>query len=179
MQKRPLIAAGTALTLTILLACGCHTNKGATEAGNKTVPVPRQTPSPSAPTASTGPSEPQPAAPKPLPSRDTTAIMDEVNKVVADPNGPFPKGTRLAGVRLKDGVATLDFNKAFNKLRDSGESTEAEAQRTLRRTLAHYFNVEKMRVTVQGKPFESQATDWNTPFPVRMNGDFGSLGARP
>jgi germination protein M len=80
---------------------------------------------------------------------------------------PFPAGTQLVGVSLKEGVATLDFSKEFNALANSGDSVESAAQKALRSTLAQFPEVQKMRVTVEGKAFDSQNTDWTTPFPVR------------
>src|SRR5262249_7808678 len=99
-------------------------------------------------------------------------VADAVNKLLAEEktpeglNSPFPKGTRLLSVSITDRVATLDFSKEFNQLADAGETTESMAQKALRKTLSHFYGVEKMRVTVEGKPFESQATDWGTPFRV-------------
>ena len=46
----------------------------------------------------------------------------------------------------------------------------------VKRTLAQFPTVKKMRVTVEGKPFDSQATDWSTPFPVRE--ESASTGSR-
>ncbi len=82
-------------------------------------------------------------------------------------NRPFPPGTALRSIIVRGHVATLDFNRAFASLANSGEATESEAQKLLRRTLARFPEIEQMRVTVEDAPFDSQATDWNTPFRVR------------
>jgi predicted small lipoprotein YifL len=100
-----------------------------------------------------------------------TPIKDSVEKLLTQQEAsdhPFiPKGTKLLSADFKDGVATLDFSHEFNALADRGDTVESEAQKALRRALASVQGVDKMRVTVEGHPFESQATDWNTPFPVR------------
>ena len=79
----------------------------------------------------------------------------------------FPKGTTLRSVSVAEGVATLDFSSEFQALQDSGESTEAEAQKVLRQVVAKYPSIEKMRVQVEGRDFVSQATDWGIPFSVK------------
>ncbi len=103
-----------------------------------------------------------------------TPIKDAVEKLLAQQDAsdhPFiPKGTKLLSADYKDGVATLDFSKEFNALAEHGDTVESKAQKALQRALAGVHGVEKMRVTVEGKPFDSQATDWNTPFPVRDSG---------
>lgn len=83
---------------------------------------------------------------------------------------PFPKGTKLRSVSLEDGVATMDFSAEFNQLANSGESVESEAQKAICRTLQTIPGVEKARVTVEGHSFDSQATDWNTPFSIHFPG---------
>jgi hypothetical protein len=79
----------------------------------------------------------------------------------------FPSGVQVKSVTLADGVVSIDFSHEFGELANSGETVESDAQHALRKTLSRFTSIEKMRVTVDGKPFESQATDWYTPFPVR------------
>lgn len=125
------------------------------------------------------------AAPKAVgktePSETETVIADAVNRVLARPSGqdganPFPRGTRLLTAHLELGVASLDFSSEFNALADSGETTESNAQKALRNALSSVPGIDKMRVTVEGKPFQSQATDWNTPFPVKSTDSGASAG---
>lgn len=67
---------------------------------------------------------------------------------------------------MKDGVVYLDFNSAFNRLANMGDTTESQAQKALRHALQGIPGVKMMAVTVEGKPFQSQMTDWTTPFPI-------------
>ena len=132
---------------------------------NSTVPTPSTTSSPSIPTM-----------PPPIvathSAKNTQSLRDSVEEQidVDKYHQIFPKETHLLTVTLEDGVATLNFNKNFNKLSTMGDSTESEAQKKLRNALAPFSNVEKMRVLVENKPFDSQMTDWTIPFAVR-NGD--------
>ena len=83
-------------------------------------------------------------------------------------DSPFPPGTRLLGVNLKDGLVTLDFSKEFKSLDNMGESTDMRARNMLRKTLSHFSNVEKMRATVEGQPFVTEF-EWSEPFTIRIN----------
>jgi spore germination protein GerM len=87
-----------------------------------------------------------------------TPVKDSVTALLAESgSSPFPKGTRLLSVDIKDGVAALDFSKEFNRLANSGDSTESQAQKALCAALAKFPDVQKMHVTVEGKSFDSQA----------------------
>ena len=132
-------------------------------------------PPPGTPPGGTGTPAPTPKTDaKAAPKDSTDAIRDAVEKSLAEnPGNVYPAGVRLLSVDMKDGVASLDFNKAFSDVANRGESGESEVQKSLRRTLADFPDAVKMRVTVEGHPFDSQATDWNTPFAVRGAPDTG------
>ncbi len=104
------------------------------------------------------------AKPPPAPGTIREAV---VKLLQAENGGLFPKGSALRGVSLKEEVATLDFNAAFRGLEDKGASAESEAQKALMHAVAPFPNVQKMRVTIEGRGFESQSTDWGIPFDVR------------
>ncbi len=82
---------------------------------------------------------------------------------------PIPKGCELRSAQVHGNVLTLDFSSEFNTLADAGDTTESEAQKKILASIRPFTGVEKLRVTVEGKPFNSQNTDWNTPFPVRLS----------
>jgi hypothetical protein len=94
-------------------------------------------------------------------------------------SSPFPAGTQLVGVAVDGSTVTLDFSSQFANLKSMGDTTESLAQSALRRALAKYGNLKTMRVTVEGKPYESDMTDWSTPFPVRGEGASGPSGGEP
>ena len=83
----------------------------------------------------------------------------------------------MESVSVRGGIAALDFSPEFNQLSNMGDSTESGAQKQLRAALAKFPEIKKMQVTVRGKPFDSQATDWTTPFPVRETADERDHGA--
>lgn len=101
-------------------------------------------------------------------------MRDAVEKLLQDEaalkDTVFPRGVKVLGIAVHEGEATLDFSQEFNGLTDMGESVESEAQQLLRKTLAVFPEIKTMRVTVEGRPFQSQATDWGKAFPVRDGG---------
>lgn len=123
--------------------------------------------------ANSAPAPHNPAPPAPTSNASKTPLKDAVEAFLAQhADGKLlPKDTRLLSAALEDGVATLDFSEEFQKLANMGDSTEAEAQRELRKVVAKFPNIEKMRITVEGGRFDSQVTDWDTPFPVRDDED--------
>lgn len=143
------------LLLVAAALCGCHSAPSA---------VPAQAPPIAAPPSVQGPAPVPPVSPAQTPTSIKTALTD---LIVQQGFPPFPKGTQLRSVDVKDGVATLDFSKEFNALANSGDTTESLAQKALRGALAKFPEIQKMRVTVEGKAFDSQNTDWSTPFSVR------------
>ena len=165
MMKRMRIRLAVPALLLAAALTGCHSDE--------------PPPPPGAPPGGTGTKAPTPktdekAAPKDS-TDSTNAIKDAVEKSLAEnPGNVYPAGVRLLSVELKGGVASLDFNKAFREVANRGETGESEVQKSLRRTLADFPDAVQMRVTVEGRPFDSQATDWNTPFAVRGTPDTGA-----
>lgn len=116
------------------------------------------------------------------PSDTVAQVTSAVDTVISQQESatyPFlPKGTKLKHAVVSQGTATLDFNSKFSALANMGDTTESQAQDALRQALAPITAVKKMSVTVDGKPFQSQMTDWTTPFNVRkMTGDSSSSSA--
>jgi hypothetical protein len=100
---------------------------------------------------------------------DTKPIADAVAEAIKKNPTLFPKGTALQRIRVRGGVAALDFNSEFGKLGNLGDTVESHTQRKLRAALAQFPAVEKMTITVDGKPYDSQTADWTTPIPVRLS----------
>ncbi len=104
-------------------------------------------------------------AKRPAPQQAT--IREAIAQLLKNEGGQlFPKGTRVVGVNLKEGLATLDFSEEFKQIETMGESTESEAQKAIIGALVR-FPVEKARVVVEGKPYSSAAVDWSQPFAVQ------------
>lgn len=151
ITKRAIFIGGAALALALAIF-GC----------NRSDSPPQNTPPPA---NATTPTTTQNSAPP----GSQTPIKDSVEAFLAkNTDGKLlPKNVRLLSANLEEGVVTLDFSDEFQALANMGDSTEAEAQRELRKILAQFSTVEKMRVTVDGERFDSQMTDWYEPFPVR------------
>lgn len=91
-----------------------------------------------------------------------------LKKDAASANPTFPPGTKLLHAKLSHGTVTLDFNQQFDRLADMGDTNESNAQHDLCNALVAIPGVKMLRVTVEGKPFDSQMTDWYTPFSVHV-----------
>ncbi len=98
---------------------------------------------------------------------DTSKVEDAIQQAIQQHPAAFPKGAHPITVAVRGGVATVDFSPEFNQLANMGDSTESAAQKHLRAAMATFPSIQQMRVTVDGKAFDSQVTDWDTPFPVR------------
>src|SRR5262245_30779180 len=107
------------IALALMLSYGCRSNNEAAPSG--------ATPSQAVnPEAKADPSEPTASK---TPVKD--AITELLAKAENERDSPFPKGVRLLGVNLADGVVTLDFSSEFNKLAHMGDTTESQAQKAL------------------------------------------------
>ena len=114
------------------------------------------------------------AAPSPVTDALTTLFAREAQAK----DSPFPKGVRLLDVDLKDKIATVNVSKEFNQLPNKGESYEGLAQKKLCAALAPFPTVDTMRLTVEGKDYESQASDWRS-VPVRTKGEASGQATAP
>jgi hypothetical protein len=165
MLNKTHLAAALALGAAVWLIAGCRP----AAPGNAGAP-------PAAPRPVSGAPNPGPAAPVET-SVDVAQVRTAIAAAIKQHPRAFPRGVAVTGLVVQGGVADVDFNKQFNGLTSMGDSTEAAAQKHLRAALAAFPAIEKMRVTVQGKPFDSQMTDWTTPFPVRESAEEKAVGS--
>lgn len=107
----------------------------------------------------------------PSPVKDALTLL--LAKEAENKESPFPKGTHLLSVSIKEKLALVDLSSEFNALKNRGESWEGLAQKKLCKTLAPFENLERLRVTVDGKDYESQAADWSN-IPIRVPSDEAS-----
>ena len=164
------LLAGAGVAVSILALSGCETAAPSVPGKNQTV---QQTPAPS-PDPDVRPIAASPHVTErdsPSLKHSKTPVRDAVQFAMDQHREMFPPNTEIQGITLTDGVATIDFSTEFNKLTEMGDSNEGDVQRLLRRSLAVIKEIEMMRVTVDGHRFESQNTDWQTPFPVRSEQD--------
>lgn len=149
------------LTILPLMATGCNPN----DIGVKTTSSIAATPPASAST------EPPVAANQeshetPTPIKDALTLL--FAKEAQEKDSPFPKGTHLLSVEVKEKQAIVDVSKEFNGLLSRGESTEGLAQKKMCRALAQFDSLKTMHVKVEGKEYDSQASDWSN-IPLRVD----------
>jgi germination protein M len=102
-------------------------------------------------------------------SSQITQTLEALFETAQDNRGAsaFPKGVQLRSVKIENGTATIDLSAAFLGVNQQGDTGESLAYNALRRALAQFPEVEKMRVLVEGKPFEGEHSGAWTDIPVR------------
>ncbi len=68
---------------------------------------------------------------------------------------PIPKGTKLLGVEVKDGLAKVDFSREFRDNFAGGSEGEALVIAVILRTMDQFDEVKKVQILVEGKPIDS------------------------
>jgi len=154
LKRQSILAALSTISGAIWLTTGC-------------TPPPSSPAPPVAPPKTVG-SVPTKNDEQPQVMADTKPVLEAVRVEMKKHASSFPKGAVLESVTVHNRVAALDFSPEFNKLGSMGDSTESSAQKYLRYALAKFPVILNMTVTVGGKPYDSQVTDWTTPFPVRQ-----------
>lgn len=89
---------------------------------------------------------------------DLTTAMLELAKGPKEDSGlemPLPKNCGIRSVKVKDGVATIDFTKEFAAVA-TGEDGGRQALRAIVFTASQFPGVKKVEVQVEGKAFKAQ-----------------------
>ena len=72
----------------------------------------------------------------------------------------LPEGTKLNNLKIKNGVAYVDFNEAFAKgLKDSNEAVFIAY--SVANTLTEFKNVNRVAITCNGNKIESSACNFS------------------
>ena len=84
----------------------------------------------------------------------TTAMLELVKGPKADSglSAPLPKDCGLLGVKMKDGVVTIDFTKEFMDA-VQGENG-VQALRAIMFTAAQFPGVKQVKISVEGQPYQ-------------------------
>jgi spore germination protein GerM len=94
--------------------------------------------------------------------------VEELLKTADDGKGSsIPSGTRLVSLTVNKGLAVIELSDEFKMLNRHGESVQANAQNALRKALAQFPEIRKMRVLVGGKVFEDGHSGAWDEIPVR------------
>jgi spore germination protein GerM len=72
-----------------------------------------------------------------------------------DASNPIPEGTRLLGLTVENGLATVDLSREFQDNFVGGSQGEALVVGTILRTLGQFPEVRRIRILVEGKPIDS------------------------
>ncbi len=80
---------------------------------------------------------------------------DSLNALVQADNSPLPVGTRLRGVKIADGLATVDFSREFQNNFHGGDTQEAQTVNSVLLTLGQFPNIDRVQILVEGKPIDA------------------------
>ena len=71
---------------------------------------------------------------------------------------PVPEGTQLLGVSVENGVVTINFSSAFTKIAEQSDGG-VQAMRALMLTCTRYPGVRRVKILVDGKPYQPPTED--------------------
>ena len=71
---------------------------------------------------------------------------------------PLPEGTQLLGVSVESGVVTINFSSEFTKIAEQSDGG-VQAMRALMLTCTRYPGVKRVKILVDGKPYQPPTGD--------------------
>lgn len=74
---------------------------------------------------------------------------------------PLPEDTQLLGVSVKDGVVTINFSKSFTRIAEQSDGG-VQAMRALMLTCTRYPGIKRVKILVDGVPYEMPTQDTPT-----------------
>lgn len=74
---------------------------------------------------------------------------------------PLPDSVQLLGVSVEDGVVTINFSKDFTKIAEQSDGG-VQAMRALMMTCTRYPGIKKVKILVDGEPYEVPVEDTPT-----------------
>ncbi len=160
-MRPTIIAALAAAVLLAVLVGVLLTRRGA-------APTPPPPPVTIAPPPSPGVGATPPAAGDEPVDQVRKALDAALSAAAAKPaSSPFPEGTRLVAVSVHDDLATVALSSEFRNVANQGNTAESAAQQALRAAVAQCPKVARMKVLVEGKPFEGEHSGPWDDVPVR------------
>ena len=92
-----------------------------------------------------------------------TAVFEFLRGPKADSGleTPLPEDTQLLGVSVKDGVVTINFSKGFTQIAEQSDGG-VQAMRALMLTCTRYPGVKRVKILVDGEPYEMPTQDTPT-----------------
>ncbi len=81
-------------------------------------------------------------------------VRDAVDALLQAGGSPLPPGTALRGIKIENGLATLDFSRSpINET--GGEGGQGDALAALSRTLGQFPEIRQYQIEVRGEPVHS------------------------
>ena len=71
---------------------------------------------------------------------------------------PIDENVRLLGIEVQDGVVTIDFSKDFTQIAEHSDGG-VQAMRGLMMTCTRYPGIKKVKILVEGKPYQIPVAD--------------------
>lgn len=71
---------------------------------------------------------------------------------------PLPESAQLLGVSVKDGVVTINFSGDFTKIAEQSDGG-VQAMRALMMTCTRYPGIKKVKILVDGEPYQMPVSD--------------------
>ena len=92
-----------------------------------------------------------------------TAVFEFLRGPKADSGleTPLPEDTQLLGVSVKNGVVTINFSKGFTQIAEQSDGG-VQAMRALMLTCTRYPGVKRVKILVDGEPYEMPTQDTPT-----------------
>ena len=89
-----------------------------------------------------------------------TAVFEFLRGPKADSGleTPLPEGTQLLGVSVDGGVVTINFSSEFTRIAEMSDGG-VQAMRALMLTCTHYPGVRRVKILVDGKPYQPPTED--------------------
>jgi len=88
---------------------------------------------------------------------------------------PIPEGTKLLGLKVKNGLASVNLSKEFRDNFTGGSEGESLTISSILRTLGQFPEIKRVHILVEGKPLDTLGhLDLSEPLDVKWTGsDFG------
>lgn len=80
---------------------------------------------------------------------------DALQALIDTDHSPIPDGTSLRGIKIADGLATVDFSREFQSHFHGSETQEAQTVNSVLRTLGQFDAIERVQFLVDGKPIDA------------------------
>ena len=78
--------------------------------------------------------------------------LASLNALAQTSDSPLPSGTQIRGVKLDNGLATVDLSREFQTNFHGGTSQETDTVNSILETLGQFPTIDRVQILVEGKP---------------------------